>query len=54
MATKDSTQVTDLPYTLVVAHPFADYERGAAITDPTEVAAVLAGENANHVRKVNK
>ncbi|WP_186250803.1 hypothetical protein [Burkholderia gladioli] len=38
--------------TLVVVHAFGDYRRGDSITDPREVAAVLASENANHCRKV--
>ena len=37
---------------LVVVHAFGDYRRGDSITDPSEVAAVLASENANHCRKV--
>lgn len=49
----DSTTAPETPsFTLVVAHPFGDYERGAAITDPAEIAKVMDGENAHHVRKV--
>ncbi|MBB3213432.1 hypothetical protein FHW67_002724 [Herbaspirillum sp. Sphag1AN] len=54
MAKKDdgSTTTESPGYTLVVAHPFGDYERGSAITDPAEIEAVMSGENAHHVRKV--
>lgn len=37
---------------LTVIHPFGDYRRGDQITDPAEIAAVLAGENAAHVNRV--
>lgn len=37
---------------LVVISPFGQYERGARITDPDEIAAVLAGENAASVNRV--
>ncbi|MBJ9663195.1 hypothetical protein [Burkholderia gladioli] len=56
MATKDpaddTAAQTAADRTLVVVHAFGDYRRGDAITDPREVAAVLASENANHCRKV--
>jgi len=32
----------------VVIHPFGDYKRGDAITDPREIDAVMDGENAHH------
>jgi hypothetical protein len=47
-----TTAVETPTYTLVVAHPFGDHERGSAITDPAEIAEVMVGENAHHVRKV--
>jgi hypothetical protein len=37
---------------LTVVHPFGTYRRGDAITDDAEIAAVLAGENAHHCRRV--
>lgn len=40
-------------FILVVIYPFGDYARGAQITDPAEIAKVLASENAHHVNKVN-
>ncbi|WP_186122370.1 hypothetical protein [Burkholderia gladioli] len=56
MATKDPADHTAVQpaadRTLVVVHAFGDYRRGDSITDPSEVAAVLASENANHCRKV--
>ncbi|WP_248769065.1 hypothetical protein [Pseudomonas sp. MWU12-2345] len=39
------------PYTLTVKFAFADYTVGQLITDPAEVAAVLAGESAANVLK---
>jgi len=51
--TADNSTTLETPsFTLVVAHPFGDYERGAAIKDPAEIAEVMKGENAHHVRKV--
>lgn len=47
---KDAAQTPD--HHLVVVHPFGDYRRGDAITAPAEIAAVLAGENAHHCRKI--
>lgn len=38
-----------MTFHLVVVRPFGAYEKGAVITDPDEVAAVLAGENAPSV-----
>lgn len=40
------------PYKLTVKFAFADYQVGQAITDPDEVAAILAGECAGFVLKV--
>ncbi len=40
------------PYHLVVIHPFGVHQRGAVISDPDDVADVLAGENAHHVNKI--
>lgn len=34
---------------LVVTNPFGGHEIGHRITDPTEVAEILAGEHAHHV-----
>ncbi|WP_020472364.1 hypothetical protein [Zavarzinella formosa] len=34
---------------LVVTNPFAGHDRGARITDPDEIEAILAGEHAHHV-----
>ena len=34
---------------LVVTNPFGGHSRGDRITDPKEIAQVLAGENAHHV-----
>ena len=36
---------------LTVKFAFADYQQGQRITDPVEVASVLAGENAANVLK---
>jgi len=33
---------------LVVTNPFGDHKRGDRITDPKEIAKVLAGGNAHH------
>jgi hypothetical protein len=40
------------PFKLTVKFAFADYQVGQVITDPDEVAAVLAGECAGNVLKV--
>ncbi len=40
------------PFKLTVKFAFADYQVGQEITDPDEVAAVLAGECAGNVLKV--
>ncbi|MDQ0124700.1 hypothetical protein J2W17_003654 [Pseudomonas lini] len=40
------------PYKLIVKFAFADYQVGHEITNPDEVAAVLAGECAGNVLKV--
>ena len=50
----DAQESTTPAFTLVVIHPFGQYRRGDAITDATEVAAVMAGENAHHVNRVAK
>jgi hypothetical protein len=34
---------------LIVREPFAGYSRGASISDPAEVKAILDGPNAHHV-----
>lgn len=34
---------------LVVTNPFAGRDKGHRITDPDEIAKVLAGEHAHHV-----
>lgn len=34
---------------LTVTNPFAGYATGDPITDPAEVAAILAGEHSGHV-----
>lgn len=39
-------------FILVVVYPFGDYARGAQITDPAEIAKVMASENAHHCNKV--
>ena len=38
---------------LVVTNPFAGRAAGDTITDPGEVAEILAGEHAGHVVAVN-
>ncbi len=38
-----------MAYHLTVVSPFGAHQRGSLITDPVEVAAVLAGENSGHV-----
>jgi len=48
------TSTPTQPYNLVVIQPFGDYNRGDAITADADIAAVLAGENANHVNRVAK
>lgn len=40
------------PYKLTVKFAFADYQVGQVISDPDEVAAILAGECAGNVLKV--
>jgi|BEDMetMinimDraft_2_1075160.scaffolds.fasta_scaffold03852_2 hypothetical protein len=39
-------------YHLVVVRPFGSYAKGALITDPKEIARVLASEHANKVVRV--
>jgi hypothetical protein len=39
---------------LTVIHAFGDYPRGHKITDPTEIARVLEGENARSVVKTEE
>lgn len=50
--TRDGVTMAASDHHLVVVHPFGSHNRGDAITDPAEIAAVLAGENAHHCRKV--
>lgn len=40
-----------MKYHLTVVHEFGNYNRGQRITDPDEVASVLAGHNHTHVVK---
>lgn len=40
------------PFKLTVKFAFADYQVGQELTDPDEVAAILAGECAGNVLKV--
>ncbi|WP_449103800.1 hypothetical protein [Pseudomonas veronii] len=40
------------PFSLTVKFAFADYQVGQVLTDPDEVAAVLAGECVGNVLKV--
>ncbi|MEB0133580.1 MULTISPECIES: hypothetical protein [unclassified Pseudomonas] len=49
--TPASAQTLKSPFSLTVKFAFADYQQGQRITDATEVAAVLAGENAANVLK---
>lgn len=42
------------PFTLVVIHPFGDYQRGSKITDQKEIDAVMKGENARNCVKTLK
>ncbi len=37
---------------LVVIHPFGDYRRGDPISDATEIASVMDGDNRHHTHKV--
>ena len=41
-----------MQFHLVVVRPFGAYAKGALITDPGEVALVLAGENAADVVRI--
>lgn len=34
---------------LVVTNPFGDHKRGSRISDPDQIAEILAGEHAHHV-----
>jgi hypothetical protein len=47
-----AVQAKASPFSLTVKFAFADYQVGQIITDPDEVAAVLAGECAGNVLKV--
>ncbi|WP_159098897.1 hypothetical protein [Aquabacterium olei] len=38
---------------LIVTQEFGDYPRGCEITEPEAIAAVLDGDNATNVVKVN-
>lgn len=49
---KAPTTPSSTDFHLVVIQPFGQYERGARITDPKEIADVLAGENAASVNRV--
>jgi hypothetical protein len=49
--TTTGTTSTALDYELTVIHPFADYQRGAVITDEKTIIAILAGECAGYVNK---
>lgn len=42
------------PYDLVVVHDFYPYKRGDKIADEGECEAVMAGDNAHHVHRVQK
>lgn len=39
-------------YHLIVVHPFGDYQRGTKLTDASEIADVLAGDNHRNVHRV--
>ncbi|MGZ5029005.1 MAG: hypothetical protein ACXWAT_00890 [Methylobacter sp.] len=39
---------------LTVVEPFGGYEKGAIISDPKEMAAVLDSENQGHVVRTNQ
>ena len=41
-----------MDHELVVQEPFANYAKGVIISDPAEVAAVLASDNHPHVTKI--
>lgn len=45
------TAKTTLDYELVVVHPFADYQRGAVITDADTITEILKGDCASYVNK---
>lgn len=49
--TTGTTSTTSLDYELTVIHPFADYQRGAVITDEKTITTILAGECAGYVNK---
>lgn len=36
----------------VVIHPFGEYRRGDVINHPDAIAALKAGENAHHCRRI--
>jgi hypothetical protein len=48
-----TTKAKTSPFSLTVKFAFADYQVGQSITDPAEVAAVLAGECAANVLKTS-
>jgi hypothetical protein len=50
--TAPASRARKSPFKLTVKFAFADYQVGQEITDPDEVAAVLAGECAGNVLKV--
>lgn len=41
-----------MTFYLMVVRPFGAYARGAVITDPGEIADVLAGENSHAIVRV--
>lgn len=52
MATKEPLAPAPA-FVLTVIHAFGNYRRGDIITDPAEIAVVMAGENATSVNKVS-
>jgi hypothetical protein len=44
--------MSSLTYHLVVVRPFGSYAKGAIITDPKEIASILASEHASKVVRV--
>jgi len=55
MATKkDAAPAPTFDFELVVIHQFGFIERGTRISDPAQIAEILAGENAHHCHKVGK
>ena len=52
MNDKLNKKTEPLGFAIVVIQPFGDYQRGDRITDAAIIEAVLSGENANDVHKV--